>query len=132
MIFVLFLNFGIGVLFLILDTTFIVAYFKINAAGYGDEAGYKGGKMKIMYQSVRQKGTPILRPTPALRPTPPLKTLLPRHGGRIMNPQDPSVLNDPNHIQNPRRGIPLNQPEFKKIKFSKLFFRKYKTNEIAR
>ena len=62
-----------------------------------------------MYQSVRQKGTPILRPTPSSRgPTPPLKTLLPRHGGRIMNPQDPAVLNDPNHIQNPRRGLPLN------------------------
>merc|ERR1719454_2026420 len=28
---------------------------QINAAGYGEENGYKGGKMKIMYQSVRQK-----------------------------------------------------------------------------
>ena len=58
-----------------------------------------------MYQSVRQKGTPILRPTPGS----PTKTILPRHNGRIQNPQEPAVLNDPNHIQNPRRGQPLNK-----------------------
>lgn len=74
---------------------------QINRAGYGID----GGRIKIMYQSVRQKGTPILRPTPAVQ----TQTILPRHNGRIQNPQEPAVLNDPNHIQNPRRGQPLNR-----------------------
>ena len=86
----------------------IFVQIQINAAGYGEENGYKGGKMRIMYQSVRQKGTPILKPK--AKPTPPIKTILPRHQGRILNPQDPAILNNPNHIQHPKnRGGLLSQ-----------------------
>ena len=79
----------------------IFVQIQINAAGYGEENGYKGGKMRIMYQSVRQKGTPILKPKKPT-PTQPMKTILPRHQGRILNPQDPAILNNPNHIQHPK------------------------------
>ena len=84
----------------------IFVQIQINAAGYGEENGYKGGKMRIMYQSVRQKGTPILKPKKPT-PTQPMKTILPRHQGRILNPQDPAILNNPNHIQHPknRNGV---------------------------
>ena len=86
----------------------IFVQIQINAAGYGEENGYKGGKMRIMYQSVRQKGTPILKPK--AKPTPPIKTILPRNQGRILNPQDPAILNNPNHIQHPKnRGGLLSQ-----------------------
>jgi len=87
----------------------IFVQLQINAAGYGVENGYKGGKMRILYQSVRQKGTPILKQK--AKPTPSIQTILPRHQGRILNPQDPAILNNPNHIQHPKNRGGLINPQ---------------------